>query len=127
MKHLKPILADLEAIETSQPTGPVNWQLEYNKLRDTVLTLKRRIELLEHPPLSDAELQRSMMSIRAFASSMSLSEGAVTCSNLYNRQFFVDAKDKKFVKALCEYLVGRYEMDSALIEETFSIWRTLSA
>lgn len=127
MKQLKPILADLDAIETVQPTGPVNWQLEYNKLRDKVLTLKRRIALLENPPRTDAELEKNMMAIRAFANSMPLSAGAVTCANLYNKQFFATEQDGKFVKTLCEYLVDRYKMDSALIEETFGLWQTLSA
>lgn len=128
MKQLKSITADLAELQaTPQPTGVVNWQLEYNKLRDKVMTMQRRMDMLEHPPRTDAELERNMMLIRAFATSMSLSEGAVTCANLYNKQFFVTEQDSKFVKALCSYLVERYEMNSALIEDTFSLWQSLAA
>ena len=127
MKQLKPIIADLTALETTPPKqGVINWQLEYNKLREQVLSLKRRIIALESPPRTPEELEQNMLAIRNFANSMGLAEGAVTCANLYNQRFFVQEQDSKFVQTLCAYLVERYKMQAALIEATFTLWQSLA-
>jgi hypothetical protein len=127
MKHLTPIIAELDSLESTPPTGNnVNWQAEYNKLRSKLLKLKQRIKTLESPPRNDVELESNLVAIRVFANSMGSAEGAVTCANLYNKAFFEKEKDSRFVRILCQFLVERYKSDSSLIETQYANWTRLA-
>lgn len=127
MKHLTPIIAELDGLESTPPTGKnVNWQAEYNKLRGKLLKLKQRIKTLECPPRTDVELESNLVAIKVFADSMGSAEGAVTCANLYNRAFFEKEKDSRFVRSLCQFLVERYKSDASLIETQYAHWTRLA-
>lgn len=134
MKHLK-LLAALDtldrietkpvvAAETPVDAAPkqVNWQAEYNKLRAQVLRLRTQLREALSPSRTDAELEHDLQAVAAFAKSMPLTQGAVTCANLYNEKFFELEKDTRFVVALCQYLTERYRTSSTLIEGTFRLW-----
>lgn len=123
-------LASLNATQTPSPVlaakGDVNWQSEYNKLRTQMLRMRKQLEDVLHPPRSDEEFEHSMAAVVAFLDSMSDAEGAVVCSNIYNAAFFERERDTKFVKALCNLLVTRYQKSSALIERPFDLWLSKS-
>lgn len=102
--------------------APVNWQVEYNKLRSQMLRLRMQLEDVLHPPRTDEEFEHSIASVQAFLNSMSDAEGAVVCSNIYNAAFFERERDPKFVRALCVMLTERYHKSSALIERPFDLW-----
>jgi hypothetical protein len=109
-------------MQTLQNTEP-NWQLLYNKVRAENELLKRQLQI---KPRSDSELKYTLTALNTFMDSMTITQGAVTCSALYDVPFFERDADPRFKRQLCTALVARYAPAQNLIERSFDLWKELS-
>ena len=99
---------------------PPNWQLLYNKVRADNDVLRRR---LAPAPRTSAELTYTMAALKTFMESMTVAQGAVTCSTLYDDTFFERDGDPQFKKLLCSTLVAYYAASQNLIERSYDSWK----
>ena len=117
----QPAAGDQPAVD--QADQQTDWRKRYYEERNLRLSLQRQLADLRNPPRNSLELQRDLESVERFLASMSLSEGAVTCANLYNEAFYLRDGDTTFLRRLSELLVSRYKTSYALIEKQYAFWQ----
>lgn len=106
----------MQQLQNSEP----NWHLMYNKLLEENALLKRQNKV---QPRTNAELRYTLSALSTFMGSMSVSQGAVSCSALYDAAFFERDEDPRFKKQLCATLVAYYAPAQNLIERSFDLWK----
>ena len=122
---MKNIKTTIVAAKTPDENSATYWRLQYNKIKGELRRVKSKMQLMQHPQKSQEEIDRIMLDLRNFVTSMPLEQGAVTCANLYNAAFFADIYDPLLTGRICFTLVETYKLNSALIESTFALWESL--
>ncbi len=90
------------------------------------LRLQAEVNALKEPPLDEGEREKRITDIRAFFLTMNTSQGAVTASNLYGKDFFEATTDRAFRKELLDFLIERFAPSQLLIDGTYNYWLTIN-
>jgi hypothetical protein len=126
MKILTPktVIAAFDALPPVPNGTTINWQVEYNRLRTSVLGLRQRIASLENPQRTERETERDLTAVRDFIASMNATAGSVSCAAIYNDAWFESDCDTMYAPKLARLLVETYSANEGLIESVFKMWQT---
>lgn len=113
-----PVSVTIDATPKSMSRLYAELLLKYYRLK---FDMQRRQSPLRTPE----QIERQLAAIRRFFATMNDSEGAVTASNMYTREFFDIELDSKFRVALLTWLTTRFSHAEPLITGVYNFWTSL--